>query len=71
MPKVVEKQTSPLLADEKVLPLKELFLDGARCGSEKLEIYWQSSNRIVIKSDGHPIFGPLSIRDHVNTLNVI
>jgi hypothetical protein len=28
-----KKQTSPLLADEKVLPLNELFLDGTRYDS--------------------------------------
>lgn len=54
------------------LPLKELYLDETYHNSEnqKLEIYWRPGDKITIKSNKRPIFGPTDIRVHAHTLLV-
>ena len=54
------------------LPLKELWLDDTYYNSEKqkLEIYWQTEGKIIIKSDRLAIFGPIDIRVHAHSLSV-
>jgi hypothetical protein len=72
MPKQLSQKQSSRRADKKVLPLKEFFLDDTHYDSEKLEIFWFSTNRIAItgKDDERPIFGPFAMRDHVDELIV-
>jgi hypothetical protein len=55
---------------KNILPLKGLFLDDTYYSSEKLEIYWLPGDKILIKSDGRPIFGPFDVSVYAHTLVV-
>jgi hypothetical protein len=65
-----QEYTSRAPTKKDILPLKELYLDDTYYNSEMLEINWLPHDRIIIKSNGRPIFGPFDIRVHADSLLV-
>lgn len=64
------EQPSQAPAKKNILPLKELYLDHKYYNSEALEINWLLNDRIIIKSNKFPIFGPFDIRSNADSLLV-
>lgn len=54
---------------KNILPLKELYLDDKHYDNE-LEISWVTGDKLSIKSQKSPIFGPFDIRSNGKLLTV-
>jgi hypothetical protein len=69
----LQEQPSRAPAKKNILPLKECYIDDTHYDSNisnMLEIFWLSSDKITIKSNKAPIFGPSDIRVNADSLIV-
>jgi len=65
-----QEQPSQVPTRNRVLPLKELYLDDRHHTDELLEIYWLNGDNLSIKSNKCSIFGPFDVRADVQSLTV-
>lgn len=65
-----EPPSQTLAKNNNILPLKEIYIDDRHYGSGNLEIYWLPGDKIIIKRDKVPIFGPTDVRANARSLTV-